>query len=120
MIARTTGLIVFIAVLASPALAHAFLKQQSPKAGAGLTMPPSAVHLVFTEDLEPALSGVTVTGTDGKSYTTGKPAVHGNVMDVALKGLPPGTYRVFWHAVSVDTHRTEGSYAFTIIKPEKP
>jgi methionine-rich copper-binding protein CopC len=32
-----------------------------------------------------------------------------------LKQLPPGRYRVTWHAVSVDTHRTEGKYNFLIL-----
>nr|WP_280113455.1 copper resistance protein CopC [Methylobacterium nodulans] len=28
--------------------------------------------------------------------------------------LPPGIYRVTWHVVSVDTHRTQGSFTFEI------
>ena len=31
-----------------------------------------------------------------------------------LATLAPGTYRVAWHAVSVDTPRTEGAYSFTV------
>jgi methionine-rich copper-binding protein CopC len=33
---------------------------------------------------------------------------------VPLKALRPGTYRVSWHAVSIDTHRTEGAFTFTV------
>jgi methionine-rich copper-binding protein CopC len=31
-----------------------------------------------------------------------------------LKPLKPGRYGVSWHAVSVDTHRTEGKYNFVV------
>jgi methionine-rich copper-binding protein CopC len=33
---------------------------------------------------------------------------------VGLAPLQPGQYTVNWHATSVDTHKTEGSYNFTI------
>jgi methionine-rich copper-binding protein CopC len=35
-------------------------------------------------------------------------------MMVPLRSLAPGTYRVAWHVVSVDTHRTEGAYTFAV------
>jgi hypothetical protein len=28
--------------------------------------------------------------------------------------LKPGVYKVIWHAVSVDTHKTQGSFQFTV------
>jgi methionine-rich copper-binding protein CopC len=28
--------------------------------------------------------------------------------------LAPGTYRVMWRVISVDTHQTEGAFTFTI------
>jgi len=31
-----------------------------------------------------------------------------------LPPLTPGHYKVSWHVVSVDTHRTEGSFSFDI------
>ena len=42
-------------------------------------------------------------GADGKTLvlSTGKP-------------LPAGTYQVNWHAVSMDTHRVQGSFSFTV------
>jgi copper resistance protein C len=33
---------------------------------------------------------------------------------VTLPKLPPGTYTVNWHVTSVDTHKTEGNYTFTV------
>ena len=37
------------------------------------------------------------------------------VLDVTK--LPPGAYRVTWHVVSIDTHRTEGDFTFTVKGP---
>lgn len=34
----------------------------------------------------------------------------GKRLAVSLGALPPGTYNVVWHATSVDTHKTEGSF----------
>ncbi|HYA71564.1 MAG TPA: copper resistance protein CopC, partial [Roseiarcus sp.] len=31
-----------------------------------------------------------------------------------VKTLPPGVYTVTWRAVSVDTHKTQGSFSFTV------
>jgi hypothetical protein len=31
-----------------------------------------------------------------------------------LPPLAPGRYRVRWHVVSVDTHRTEGEFGFEV------
>jgi methionine-rich copper-binding protein CopC len=36
------------------------------------------------------------------------------MLQISLKALPPGTYKVRWHVLSVDTHKTEGSYSFTV------
>jgi periplasmic copper chaperone A len=35
-------------------------------------------------------------------------------LSVGLRGVSPGTYVVTWHATSVDTHQTDGSYRFTV------
>jgi len=35
-------------------------------------------------------------------------------LKVPLKPLPPGTYTVDWHALSVDTHTTQGHFTFEI------
>jgi methionine-rich copper-binding protein CopC len=30
--------------------------------------------------------------------------------------LPPGDYKVEWHAVSDDTHRAKGNYSFSVVR----
>jgi copper resistance protein C len=44
----------------------------------------------------------------------GQTGVSGSVMRVALRPIRPGTYRVTWRVLSVDTHTTEGSYSFIV------
>jgi methionine-rich copper-binding protein CopC len=35
-------------------------------------------------------------------------------LQIPLKPLPPGTYKVNWHVLSVDIHKTQGSYSFSV------
>ncbi len=35
-------------------------------------------------------------------------------MKIGIKADGPGAYHVRWHAVSVDTHKTEGNFTFTV------
>lgn len=114
MSARTIFLCLAAAACAGPACAHAFLDHAVPGAGATVASPPKQVALVFTEQLEAAFSGVTVTDAAGHDVEAAKAVIAGASMTVALKPLGPGTYRVTWRAVSVDTHRTDGAYRFTV------
>jgi methionine-rich copper-binding protein CopC len=98
------------------AVAHAFLSHSNPCAGAKLNSAPSTVALAFSERLEPQSSGVAVTDSAGHSVQAGTSVVGGNSIFAPLLPLPPGRYRVVWHAVSLDDHRTQGSYSF-VIKP---
>jgi len=102
---------------APTAQAHAFLDHASPAVGSSLPSAPAAVTLWFTQDLEPAFSSVTVTDQAGRrvdlanvQIPQGQPAE----LHVGLKPLPPGTYTVSWHVVSVDTHPTEGAFTFQV------
>lgn len=98
----------------SGAQAHAFLDHASPLVGSTVRTAPHEVSLWFTQNLEPAFSSITVTDAHGSRVDQGKAQISGNTMRVGLKALGPGTYRVRWHALSVDTHTTEGSFSFTV------
>lgn len=100
-----------------PACAHAFLKHAEPAVGATLATPPASVLMFYTEGLEVPFCTVIVQGPDGKAVQTAKPQAvpgHANEMSVPVHITTPGKYIVIWHAVSVDTHHTQGSFAFTI------
>ena len=104
--------------LASPAFAHARLETAIPTVGGTVASSPVELRLHFSEGVEPHFSGVTLTDASGGAVALGKPAVDPAdksilVMPVAAP-LKPGVYTVTWHAVSVDTHKTQGTYSFTV------
>ena len=97
--------------------AHAVLDHASPAVGSSVPAPPPIVALWFTQDLEPAFSGVTVTNEAGQRVDLGNAQIaQGSPaeLQIGLKQLAPGTYLVSWHVVSVDTHPTEGTFTFEI------
>lgn len=104
----------FLLACVATAAAHAMLEHATPSAGNTLAKAPAVLTLQFSEALEPAFSGITIADDNGRDVTAGPPSADGTTMNVPLKPLAPGRYRVHWHAVSVDTHRTEGAYAFRI------
>ena len=108
-----TSLLVLTPLAAS---AHAFLDHAEPRVGNTVAAAPREVKLWFTQKLEQAFSTVEVTDGSGQRVDSGKPRVSGNEMAVSLKGLGPGSYRVNWHVLSVDTHTTDGYFTFTVGK----
>jgi len=106
------ALTALIVLMAQPAFAHAMLQHASPSAGASVTAPKEIV-LQYSESLEPTFSKLELQGADGK-IIAGKADISDTTMHLKLKPLPPGQYKVVWHAVSIDTHSTEGAYTFTV------
>jgi methionine-rich copper-binding protein CopC len=97
--------------------AHAFLEHALPAVGSSVPTAPTVVTLWFTQDLEPAFSGVTVTNEAGQRVDLGNariPPGSPAELQIGLKPLLPGTYLVSWHVVSVDTHPTEGTFTFEV------
>jgi copper resistance protein C len=97
------------------AQAHALLERASPAVGSTVASSPGSVTLYFTEKLEPKFSGGDVRGPGGARVDHGT-SVSGNVMRLSVGGLRPGRYSVTWHALSVDTHKTQGSFSFQVGK----
>jgi methionine-rich copper-binding protein CopC len=102
---------------ASPALAHALLERAVPPVGGEVVGPPHQIVLTFTEGVEPLFSTIQLHDAHGSVVPAGKPqrppgSDRQLVLD--LPPLPSGEYTVIWHVTSVDTHKTEGSYRFTI------
>jgi copper resistance protein C len=108
----TTALFTFMAI--SAAHAHAFLDHAEPRVGSTTPAAPKEVALFFSQNLEPAFSTIEVSDANGARVDLGKPKVSATTMRVGVKPLPPGTYRVRWQVLSVDTHTTEGSFTFQV------
>jgi methionine-rich copper-binding protein CopC len=97
--------------------AHAFLDHAEPAVGSAVPKSPPFVTIWFTQDLEPAFSSVMVTDAAGKRVDLDNariPQGHPDELQIGLKPLPPGTYTVSWHVVSVDTHPTQGTFTFDV------
>ena len=114
---RIVILILSILLIApTGAFAHAFLDHAAPRVGNTVAQAPKEVVLWFTQQLEPAFSSIEVRNEQGADVTAGKATVIGDrtQLRVRLKALSPGTYKVIWRVLSVDTHRTQGDFTFRV------
>lgn len=109
-------LVIALLVLPTAALAHAHLRSAQPPVG-GTVKAPSQVEITFSEGVEPRFSSIKVTNAAGQEVDRSDPHTLGNAdrLAVSLKPVGPGAYHVVWHATAVDTHKTEGSFDFTVV-----
>ncbi len=105
------------ALAATAAYAHAQLEKATPSVGGTVASVPE-IRLKFSEGVEPRFSGIALASEGGAAVPLGEPSVDPADNSVLIakvgKALPPGVYTVTWHAVSVDTHKTQGSFSFTV------
>ncbi len=104
--------------LAAPisAFAHAHLVSSSPAVGETVTTA-ATLKITFSEGIELGLSKFEVTGPGGPVTGISAALDAGDTKVVLIRPKTPlvaGEYTVHWHVVSVDTHRTEGTYSFTV------
>jgi len=100
-----------------PASAHAFIDTADPAVGSTIKVAPTVVTLTFSEALEPHFSSIAVVDAAGQRVDLDDAHVaQGDATRfmIGLKPLKPGTYTVNWRATSVDTHKTNGNYHFTV------
>jgi copper resistance protein C len=112
---KVAGTLSIFLISAAAAQAHARLDHTVPAAGSTVSSSPSQVTLIFTENLEPKFSGGDVVSLSGTRMDHGS-SVSGSTMRIDVPGLPPGGYVVHWHALSVDTHKSQGSFSFHVAK----
>lgn len=103
----------------SLAAAHAHLQSSIPAAKAQVTTSTDALTLNFSEDIEAAFSGVTLLDSAKKPVATAKARVESGQKNRLIVGLlsqplQAGSYQVNWHVLSVDGHKTAGSYRFSV------
>ena len=104
------------AVIATQAFAHAQLEKATPPVG-GTVASASEIRLEFSEGVEPKFTKVSVTGPGGAvplGAAKTEPSNQAVLIVPISKALAAGAYTVHWHAVSVDTHHTQGTFEFTV------
>ena len=99
------------------AFAHAFLDGALPRVGSDNPAAPQQVVLHFTQGVEPAFSRIEVQDRAGGSVTAG--AAHALAGDatrlaIGLTKIGAGAYTVIWHVTSVDTHKSQGKFHFSV------
>lgn len=98
--------------------AHPRLLSANPAPNARVAAP-AEVRLSFSETLIGKFSRIALLDSRGHPVRIGATALASNhkqlVAPISGK-LSPGSYKVSWKAVSTDTHRVQGAYAFTVAK----
>jgi copper resistance protein C len=104
------------ALIAAQAFAHAQLEKATPAVG-GAVASASEIRLEFSEGVELKFTKVTLSGPGGSvplGAAKTEPSNQAVLIVPIAKRLSPGEYTVHWHAVSVDTHHTQGDFQFTV------
>jgi methionine-rich copper-binding protein CopC len=123
MVRRANAHLAFVAAALSlaqgaPASAHAALEQANPRVGSRVMTSPSEVRMWFSEALEPVFSGASIVVPDGQGAAGAKafvdPKDRRQLVIPLVRPLSAGRYQVKWGVVSVDGHRTEGDFRFTV------
>ena len=109
----------FIVAMLAPkkAQAHAHLDHAMPAPNSVQGQAPKEVVIWFTEALEAKFSTIVVQDAKGVAVQAGAATlVPGNTaqLRVPLKPLDPGSYKVIWRVLSVDTHRSNGEFSFKV------
>jgi copper transport protein len=107
-----------LALPASPAAAHAFLKSSVPAANAVLPTAPQSVTLTFTEPLESSYSRAELFDATGAQIPGATSSIGPEPRSMIVQippGLSNGTYSLLWRTLSTaDGHTAQGYLPFTI------
>jgi copper resistance protein C len=91
------------------------LQSAEPAAGADMTTSPTQIRITFNESVIPKFSGVEPKDHTGMMVAT-DPTNKKQLVVPVQEPLPPGDYKVEWHALSDDTHRVTGRYSFSVAR----
>ncbi len=79
---------------------------------------PTELRLKFSEGIELKFTRISVAGPSKTAIKIGSPSLDPKDNTLLIVPLadswPAGKYTVDWHAVSTDTHKTNGCYTFTV------
>ena len=111
------AMFVILCASPTPTFAHSFPIRSEPRVGWTIANAPPKVTIWFDGGLEPVFSTITVYNAAKQQVDKNDSRVSGSdnsILEVDLPPLPAGSYRVYWKALSKDTHVTEGDFTFTI------
>jgi methionine-rich copper-binding protein CopC len=112
---RLFGMLLTLALSTAIADAHAQLQRSSPRVGSTVASAPSEVRLWFTQALEPKFTTAQLRSGSGAVVASGADdTADPKQVVIRVPALPAGSYKVFWKVLSVDAHRTEGSFGFEV------
>jgi methionine-rich copper-binding protein CopC len=102
---------------APPVRAHARLDRADPKVGSTVSDSPTQVEIWFTDDLD--MSGTTIEVLDASGTRVDKKDAHVDPKDnsaaaVSIPHLAAGKYKVVWHALCPQGHKTKGEFTFEV------
>ncbi|WP_413482895.1 copper homeostasis periplasmic binding protein CopC [Morganella psychrotolerans] len=110
--------VLFVGLSGQQALAHAHIKSLEPAADTSVATAPEHITLDFSEGIELKFSKISVKDAQNNAVAAGKLALNEhNDTQLILplpETLPAGLYHVDWKVVSVDGHKTNGNYQFTV------
>ena len=114
-----TRILLATALLLAPAtaFAHAHYRSSTPADGATVAAAPPELSVTYSEGVEPRFSSIEVRDAAGQRVDKNDPHTapgDNKVFSVGLPALQPGAYTVTWHVTAVDTHKTEGTFGFTV------
>lgn len=110
-------LLVVLLLIPTLSLAHAFPDHSQPAKDGVLAAAPSTVRIWFTSDIEPLFNKLVVKNSANDVVSDGKARIdshNASLLEVPLKALAAGRYRVSWQVTAKDGHRSNGSYTFTV------
>jgi methionine-rich copper-binding protein CopC len=84
---------------------------------------PSELQIWFSERVEVSLCEIRVVNAAGVRVDNGGlrlDEADPTELRLALMPLPPGRYRVVWRVVSMDTHKTNGTFPFRVRSKGRP
>jgi methionine-rich copper-binding protein CopC len=113
------ALLTTVSLALTPALAfaHGRLERAEPAANGSVDAAPSMLRLTFNEDLESSFSTIKVTDANGAVVGDVKAKVDPSdkkVLTLAVPKLSAGTYSVQWAVMTADSHKTKGTYKFSV------
>ena len=104
-----------------PAAAHALPERFYPARDSTLRVAPTEVRIFLDGDVEPAFSTIQVTNSAGQRVDKGNGRIderNRRLLRTGLGAIGPGVYRVSWRILAIDGHWSEGTYVFTVKRPE--